>query len=385
MKLLFSLFVFFIFFAACENKTQRVVIHDSEKTIAADDATPESEVITDDAAEVSDTDCQDNSPDEDIEIPDTEEAGQTEADEVPDIDVDLGDCPELSAGWNNDFEVKNEQKGSILRSFILTLPEGINQKRSWPLIFNWHGVGATADGFLPTLDFFVNNDIMPFILVTPEDTNLPMATVPPQGVDWDNLVLNDGNIEADLFDRVIECLDRQFGIDRTHIHTTGFSAGSIASDSLGVMRGDQIASILTYSGAYFSDAKNPEDIGKIMGVSIAQFIHWPEMLVSNKYTQVLVHGASDDFCNTPSGCDRFTSTGLSISFNHMALNDAPYLSGLGHDVIICNHGQGHIMAGISQLGMIGFFKDHPLGTEISPYRKGLPEEFGAICSFVAAK
>jgi predicted esterase len=309
-----------------------------------------------------------------------------DADEaLPDFDIVLGDCPELTAGWNTDFIVNGEQSKNLARSFILSLPDGVAWRRDWPVIFNWHGVGVSADFFLPMLDGWQNNDIMPFILVTPEDTGLPMATIPPQGVDWDNLVLDDGSIEAELFDRILECLDRRFGVDFSRIHLTGFSAGSIACDSLAVMRGERVASIFTYSGAYFSNPENPP----ALGAGIANFIKWPPLNVANKFVQVLVHGAGDPGCGNrdcgdPNGncCDIWSTIGLSVNFQKMAENDAPYLSALGHDVLLCNHGQGHLMGGVTQPSLIRFFNDHPLGTEVSPYRAGLTGEFAEICTFL---
>lgn len=388
-------FCFAAAFLACENQTGRPInqdadlVFDKDQTDQADPSDLPDDPVADDILPDEPPDLPDDCIDEDIYDEDRAEEDLVDEDTAfPDFDIVLGDCPELAAGWNTDFPVNGEASKELARSFILSLPDGVAQKRGWPVVFNWHGVGVTADHFLPMLDTWQNNDLMPFILVTPEDTGLPMATLPPQGVDWDNLVLDDGNIEAELFDRLIECLDRQFGVDYTHIHMTGFSAGSITCDSLGVMRGEQIASIFTYSGAYFSNADNPADLG----TTVSGFIKWPAIETANKFVQVLVHGAGDPGCGTrdcgdPNGncCDIWSTIGLSINFEHMAQNDAPYLSALGHDVILCDHGQGHLMGGVTQPSLIQFFKDHPLGTEISPYRNGLTGQFAEFCALVPAQ
>jgi len=380
---------------ACKNSTERPIYQDTDFIFDRDqvDQTDPSDLpddpATDDILYDSLPDLSDDLIDEDIYDEDMVDEDIVDEDATsPDFDIVLGDCPELTAGWNTDFIVNGEESKSLARSFILSLPDDISTKRGWPVVFNWHGVGVTADNFLPMLDSWQNNDIMPFILVTPEDNNLQMATVPPQGVDWDNLVLDNGSIEAEFFDRIIECLDRQFGVDIARIHMTGFSAGSIACDSLGVMRGEQIASIFTYSGAYFSNPDNPADLG----AAVSGFIKWPPLDTSNKFVQVLVHGAGDTGCGTrdcgdPNGncCDIWSTIGLSVNFEYMAENDAPYLSALGHDVILCDHQQGHLMGGVTQPSLIQFFKDHPLGTEISPYRNGLTGQFADICTFVQAQ
>ncbi|HOW52184.1 MAG TPA: hypothetical protein PLV42_09110 [bacterium] len=376
-------------FLACENSTDRPIyqdidfVFDKDQTDLSDDPAAD-DIVNDNLPGLPDDLTDEDSIDEDI----ADETPGEEDSILSDFDVVLGDCPELAAGWNTNFIVNGEESKELARSFILSLPDDIAIRRGWPVVFNWHGVGVTADFFLPMLDGWQNNDIMPFILVTPEDMGLPMATVPPQGVDWDNLVLDNGSIEAEFFDRLIECLDRQFGIDMTRIHMTGFSAGSITCDSLGVMRGEQIASIFTYSGAYFSNPANPADLG----ATVSGFIKWPTLETANKFTQVLVHGAGDPGCGTrdcgdPNGncCDIWSTIGFSINFGHMSNNDAPYLSALGHDVILCDHGQGHLMGGVTQSSLIQFFKDHPLGTEISPYRNGLTGEFADVCALVPAQ
>ncbi len=381
-------FCFAAAFLACENQTGRPIYQDADLVFDKDqtgqddpsdlpDDPVADDILYDDVPDLSDDRIDEDSYDEDMADEDLVEEEQA----LPDFDIVLGDCPELTAGWNTDFIVNGEESKALVRSFILSLPDGIAMKRGWPVVFNWHGVGVTADNFLPMLDTWQNNDIMPFILVTPEDNNLQMATVPPQGVDWDNLVLDNGSIEAELYDRLIECLDRQFGVDYTHIHLTGFSAGSIACDSLGVMRGEQIASIFTYSGAYFSNPENPADLG----AAFSGFIKWPPLDTANKFVQVLVHGAGDANCGTRNGCDIWSTIGLSVNFEHMAEFDAPYLSGLGHDVILCDHDQGHLMTGVTQPSLIQFFKDHPLGTDISPYRNGLTGQFAEFCALVPAQ
>ncbi|HSA34465.1 MAG TPA: hypothetical protein P5077_12135 [bacterium] len=389
-----------LMFAACDNAVSRHLAPDRDTTTVLPDGT----IPVNDEVSIDDHLLSPDEEADDIGAVDLDGEDQTDAlirDDIglddllidddpliPDLDIDLGDCPELTAGWNTDFIVTGEWSKDLSRSFIISLPDGIGQRRDWPVVFNWHGVGVSADFFLPMLDGWQNNDTMPFILITPEDTGLPMATIPPQGVDWDNLVLDDGSIEAELFDRIVECLDRQFGVDHARIHLTGFSAGSITCDTLGVLRGERVASIFTYSGAYFSNPANLADLG----AGAANFIHWPTLETSHKFVQVLVHGAGDPGCSTrdcgdPNGncCDIWSTIGLSVNFEHMAENDAPYLSGLGHDVILCDHGQGHLMGGVTQPSLIRFFHDHPLGTTISPYRDGLIGEFYQFCALVPAQ
>ncbi len=270
-------------------------------------------------------------------------------------------CDTLKEGMNENFDVNGRK-----RSFILNLPNDVESKDSWPVIFNWHGVGDSASNMSGLLSGSVNNQTMPFILVTPEnDDEFGMQTM--KGIDWDILNLKDGSVEAELFDAVLACIEERWGADENHIHTTGFSAGSINSNALGVLRGEVLASIFANSGAYFS---NPDNV-EAMGSMAANFLQWPEMTHGNNYVQVLMHGAEDK--------DQYGAGPININFYEMATNDADYLNDLGHDVIICNHGQGHTVSNISHI--IQFFKDHPKGTVDSPHTalEGYPD----FCEFRA--
>ena len=263
-------------------------------------------------------------------------------------------CPTLEVGLNTGFMVDGEA-----RQFILTLPRNVETNGPWPVIFNWHGYGDTAQNMNYLLSSYVNNTTMPFILVTPDDTNLPL----PNGVDWDILNVSEPNKEARLFEDVMGCLAQQFGVDSRQIHSVGFSAGAIATDMLGVMRGDMLASIVTYSGGYFSNPVNDNN-----------FTNWPPLTTTNGYTQLIMHGGTTS--------DTWNAVVIVINFGQMALEDSNYLNGLGHDIIICDHGLGHdIPTEIRASELIEFFYDHPYGTENSPYAYGLPNSFPGYCDF----
>ncbi len=277
--------------------------------------------------------------------------------------------------------------GTSLRDFYLKIPDGTVPEAGWPVVFAWHGVGDTAANFRGLIEPHVNSAVMPFIAVTPDnDPAYSMSGLPPAGIDWDILNITDGSADADLFDAILSCLDARWGIDRDHIHSTGFSAGAIMSNTLGLLRNEVIASIFTWSGAYLGFQNNKDDLQPAMAGGM---IYWPEFNTSNKYVQTIVHGADGDAsCTGPSGCDKYTvSMGMAgtfvANFNHMGINDAENLPGHGHDVIHCEHPQGHTVSGPNVAAMIRFFADHPLGTECSLYVDGLPSGFSTdICEVI---
>jgi len=262
-------------------------------------------------------------------------------------------CQALEYGFNENFMVDGEA-----RAFLLHWPDYASVTGPHPVIFNWHGLGDTAGNMAGLLMHDINNDVMPFILVTPDDDNL----VPLDGLDWAILTVNDENKDVRLYDEIMVCLKQRFEIDENHIHTTGFSAGGIMSDALAVARADEIASVATYSGIYFSNPLNDTGID-----------NWAELETDNKFAQMLVHGGATD---------RMQVSLLDIRFNEMGINDVGYLAGKGHDVVHCPHGGGHTLPiGIRAEQLIQFFKDHPKGSNGTPYNTdGIPESFPSYCT-----
>ncbi|MCP4643099.1 MAG: formylglycine-generating enzyme family protein, partial [bacterium] len=58
--------------------------------------------------------------------------------------VELHDltCEDFKDGWNNRLMINGKA-----RSFVLNLPDGVEDGGPWPVIFNWHGLGDTASNF----------------------------------------------------------------------------------------------------------------------------------------------------------------------------------------------------------------------------------------------
>ncbi len=271
-------------------------------------------------------------------------------------------CSTLIAGTNDGFVVDGAE-----RSFILTLPADAETAGPFPVVFNWHGLGDSAQNMNGLIAPLVDTPDFPFIAVTPEDAN---HLIMGQSMDWDVFEVDGAtNSEARLFDEILLCLDQRWGVDPDHVHSVGFSLGSILTDMLGVVRGDQLASIATYSGAYFSNTANTDTLGML-----SSFVSWPAPSHGTTYPQVIIHGGDGD---------SIAMGPVTIPFNTYAANDLAYLKGMGHDVVFCEHGGGHTApaAGMMPAQMIQFFRDHPRGTESSPYASGLPGDFSSSCAF----
>jgi len=269
-------------------------------------------------------------------------------------------CQAIAAGTVTGFDVDGKA-----RTFLLHLPADAEGGGPWPVVFNWHGVGDTAQNMAGLLSGKVNNPDYPFILVTPEDTNI----MPPGGMDWDILTVTEPNQEARLFDEVLACLDQRFGVDWERIHSVGFSAGSIMVDLLGVLRGEMLASIATYSGVYFSNQPNVDALGTLAG-----FVSWPEMPTGSTYTQLLVHGGKSD---------NYNMMIVTLQFDESGKRDVTWLAGFGHDVIHCDHSGGHTVPYAFNDGgskLVDFFKSHPRTAVGSPWSAhGLPAGYPDYC------
>ncbi len=274
-------------------------------------------------------------------------------------------CDALQDGMNTGFMVDGEA-----RTFILNFPNTIETGGPWPVIFNWHGLGDSAPNMNNLIKGLENDPNYPFIGVTPEDTNYSFMGLVP--ADWDTLKVDAAsaatNKEARLFDEILACLDTRFGVDPDRVHSMGFSLGSIVTDMLGVIRGQKIASLATYSGAYLSNETNKSTFPAFADVG------WPAPTHGNAYAQMLIHGGVND--NYPIGGV------VTLHFDQFAENDRAYLNGMGHDAILCAHGDGHTApSGIAPKQLMQFFKDHPRGTKDSPYANGLPGNFYAGCTY----
>lgn len=255
----------------------------------------------------------------------------------------------------------------VAREFILNLPDGVESGGPWPVVFNWHGLGDTATNMNGLISSIYNDAAFPFIGVTPEDSNF---TVLGNSVDWDVFQVNaTTNREARLFDEILACLEKRYTVDANHVHSMGFSLGSILTDMLGTIRGDRLASIATYSGGYFSDADNVATLGML-----SSMVNWPAPTHTNAYGQVILFGGPTD---------TVSFGGIPVKFDVFAANDTKYLNGLGHDLIVCNHAQGHSAPapGFTGKQIVEFFKAHPKGTVASPYATGLPADYPAYCAF----
>lgn len=350
MKKIFS-WKFLVLLSACATLAMACQDEEQEDTTATHQTNKEEETQ-------EHSDNTDTSPHEETGEQSTHTQSDSETDTTPD-NASLA-CQDLAEGSNVGFVA-----GGIKRKVTIHFPNDVDTAGPWPVIFGWHGVGDTDDNFSGFLLPSVNNPSYPFISVTPDDRNL----APPVGFEWAYFKGNENNADIALFDELVECLDQRFGVDRDRIHTFGLSGGAIMSDFLAVMRGEELASVVTYSGGYFSNPNNPSS------ALIKSMFSWPDPAENLSYAQLLVHGGDTD---------SYSLILDTIHFDQMTLADASYLNGLGHDVLLCNHGLGHpvIPSEIWAEQAVSFFADHPRTAVDTPYAASLPDWVPEYCELL---
>ena len=151
-------------------------------------------------------------------------------------------------------------------------------------------------------------------------------------------------------DEIVGCAAKTTGIDTTHIHSMGMSAGALQTTAMSFLRSDYLASVTTYSGgipAGFTPPATQDPANKL-----AAFI--------------FDGGSTDDVFNVD-----FQAASQAYYSNFKAA---------GHFVAICDHGGGHIIPLDAAPSVYAFFQANGFGVSPSPYANGLPAGFPSYCT-----
>jgi poly(3-hydroxybutyrate) depolymerase len=265
---------------------------------------------------------------------------------------------------------ENWQAGGKARKFYADFPKDVSKPMA--VVFWYHGYGDTAANFRKFAPSPDTDPTFPFVLITPEDTDLqPFSN--PQGLDWDLFSgkAADPNFEGALFEAINGCLGAQLPIDSSRLYVAGFSAGAILSNMLFSRYQGKIAASLAFSGAWFND---PEQVKGINTLGFQVNFSWEPLSSAGQNGMVLLtHGGPQD---------TFGAAGQQvIDFEECAQEAIPFLKAAGRSFIDCAHNEGHIPhPDVTKELAIRYFKDHRVG-EPSPYTGGkLPADFPASCS-----
>jgi len=275
--------------------------------------------------------------------------GDTDADSDADSDVDssgpsdlptpTGTCPEFVDGT-----VTFNPAGIAARDVRIWISEDDAAVSDGPLIFYWHGTGSQPSVATYALGNSTINDVTAMGGIVAAPFHDPAAGTWP----W---YLTAGTQEDDLLvaDEVVACAIEQVGIDTSHIHSIGMSAGALHTTQMSYRRSSYIASVTTYSGGLISAAMAPASEDP-----------------SNLFAALIFHGGESDV--------------VVISFQDASENYWQDLTDAGHFAAICNHGNGHSIPTDATASVWQFFQDHPYGRSPSPYADGLPADFPSYCA-----
>jgi hypothetical protein len=245
----------------------------------------------------------------------------------PDIPMPTSTCPEFRSG-NVMFSVMGAQ-----RRVVISMSSAAESMSGGALIFYWHATGGApseAQRGLPVSDVTGEGGIV----VAPVDVSNAGA------FPW----LSQFPEHDALFDEVLACAVQKTKIDVKRIHSLGWSAGGIMTTHLSYSRSKYMASVATYSGGgggMFQEA-------------------------NNKFAAMIMAGGPGDQ--------------LVLNFYTGSMDWQAVLKQAGHFAMFCDHGGGHSIPTRRVPDVWQFFKDHPYGTNPSPYAGHIPASIASLCT-----
>ena len=260
-----------------------------------------------------------------------------------------GACPDFNAGRVT-FDLGD---GRTRDAEIYIGPEAQSTDAS-PLLLYWHGTGSlptfeppfalegaldeiTAGGGVVAAPYSSSESgIFPWFLTTPSSSP---------------------NLEdLELADQIVACAIEKVGIDLKRIYSAGISAGAMHTAQMAGRRSGYLAAVVPISGGG---------------------ANFPDQDPNNTLAAMNVFGGDSD-------------TAFGFSFKPAVELFDTWMKDRGGFSFLCDHGNGHPPGSLSGPGRAPpegtgpaiwqFLKDHPYGTDPSPYAGGLPEGFLDYCT-----
>ncbi|MBM4358139.1 MAG: hypothetical protein FJ096_08505 [Deltaproteobacteria bacterium] len=261
--------------------------------------------------------------------------------------VDATGCPDVVPGANT-------VDG---RKFLVAVPSNLGPEENPPVVFLWHWLGGSAQGFFDKAEVQSAVDFYRFIAVAMEakgdvQTKWPFLGI---GVSEDRV-----NQEVKFFDRALACVNKTYGVNRNCVSSVGVSAGALWTQVLASKRGKVLSSFESLSGGEGSQGV------RSWGGS------------EHKMPAMVLWGGKSDNC-----------LGV-FSFDTLSKSLEQKLQKQGHFVVECVHNCGHSVPPFDPLPnspttfgvMWEFVLDHPLWLPAgdSPWKQsGFPDGFPEWC------
>ena len=278
-------------------------------------------------------------------------------------------CPALASGVNHITSTGHD------RNFILVLPADPQPGETFPVLFMWHWIGGSANGFLEKGEVQAAADQQRFIAVIP---NAEGATVLGTSFNtkwpFDITQTTDRmNEELTFFDDMLSCVEQQFTVNQDCVSTVGVSAGALFTDQLAQARSNRLSSFLSLSG----------------GVNDTIIKPWTG--AAHKLPAVVLWGG-DGPPAMDGNKDILGCAGIGMDFSVASRDLETGLEHDGHFFIECRHNCGHVEPPLDPppgeskyAGLWEFALNHPfwLAPGASPWASGLPASMPTWCGIGA--
>jgi predicted esterase len=280
-------------------------------------------------------------------------------------------CPALVSGHNTMTSTGHT------RDFILVLPADPQPGETFPVLFMWHWIGGSADGFLEKGDVQTAADQQRFIAVLPTAEGATVfATSFNTKWPFDITQSQDRmDEEFTFFDDMLACVEAQYPVDQNCVSTIGVSAGALFTDQLAQARSNRLASFVSLSGGVGDTIIKPW-----VGTGTHKL---PAVVLWGGDGPPMMDGNKDIL-----GC-----AGIGMDFSVASRDLEAGLEQDGHFFIECKHNCGHVEPPLDTppgeskyAGIWDFALDHPfwLDPGDSPFlSQGLPAGLPAWCGISA--
>lgn len=219
------------------------------------------------------------------------------------------------------------------------------ESKRGPVIFYWYATGASVDEVWTGLGSSVVAEVKQLggMIAALERTT-------EQGTNTGNGVWYTGDFA--IADEVLACaIQKRVGIDLTHIHAAGFSAGGLQTSWMAYALSNYLASVVSYSGGLISTSRTTSTTAD----------------TSNVVPAMMVHGEQ--------GEDRFI-----IDFANTSAAMTSDIRQKGGFALDCTHQEGHRIPANIGPWAFRFMKDHPYKRAPSPYLSAMPAGFPSYCT-----
>lgn len=131
---------------------------------------------------------------------------------------------------------------STERTYYVQLPQGYDSSRPYPVVFQFHPWGGSADQALTM--YQLNSKMPDAIYVTPQGLDAGGA-----GAGW----ANTGGVDIAFTEAMVQDVQSKYCVDNDRIFSTGFSYGGMMSFAIGCEMSDVFRAIAPMAGSLYSD------------------------------------------------------------------------------------------------------------------------------------